>query len=205
MNVLSRVLPIHIYLEKLASNSALRLLRLPPWALPLQLLGSPWHDPSPNDFRPPVPSQRTCRSVNRSALTCLAARLNPALPRFDPHSILPWTDFPWASRLSILPFTTTGTQRRWTSDLLATLDVSCTAVTLVAAHISTTRSDGLLVGGAAASHFQPGGTDRHNRWTLGTGLLPFDTLTRGATLATQFALSLDFLMDPYFANPGISY
>src|SRR6266404_2462198 len=120
LSVLSRILPIHVYLEKLASNSALRLLRLPSWALPLQLLGPPWHLSSPHDFRPHVPSQRACHSVNRSALTCLAARLTPALPRFDPHDIVPWTDFPWASRLSILPFTTTGTQRRWTSDLLAT-------------------------------------------------------------------------------------
>src|SRR6266404_4005305 len=39
LHVLARVLPIHIYLEKLFSNSALRLLHLPSWAIPLQLLG----------------------------------------------------------------------------------------------------------------------------------------------------------------------
>ncbi len=79
LHALSRVLPIHIYLEKLTSNSTLRLLRLPSWALPLQLLGTPWHNPSPTDFPSPVPRQRTCRSVNQSALDCLAARLDPDL------------------------------------------------------------------------------------------------------------------------------
>ncbi len=53
-------------------------------------------------------------------------------------------------------------------------------------------------------HFWPGGTDRQTRWTLGTGLLPFDALTWGAALATQFVLSLEFLLDPYFDNPGIT-
>ncbi len=137
LGVLARVLPIHVHLEKLASNSALRLLRLLPWALPLQLLGPPWHDPSPNDFRPPVPIQCTCRSVNQSALNCLAVRLNPALPRFDPHLITPWEVFPWASRVSIMSSTSAGNQRHWTSDLLATYNEGCAAITLMAAHVST--------------------------------------------------------------------
>src|SRR6267378_2082883 len=80
--LLARVLPIHIYIEKLCSNSALRLLRLPPWALPLQLLGPLWHTLSPLDFPTPVPKQHTSRSVNRSPLNCLTARLDPTLPRF---------------------------------------------------------------------------------------------------------------------------
>src|SRR6266404_9204966 len=50
LHILVQVLPIHIYLEKLFSNLALRLLHLPLWALPLQLLGSHWHTPSCNDF-----------------------------------------------------------------------------------------------------------------------------------------------------------
>src|SRR6266404_4902438 len=33
LHVLAQVLPIHIYLEKLFSNSALQLLRLPNWAI----------------------------------------------------------------------------------------------------------------------------------------------------------------------------
>ena len=204
LHALARVLPIHVYLEKLASNSALCLLHLPSWALPLQLLGHPWHTPSPSDFKPPVPKHRTCCSVNRSALTCLAARLDPALPRFDPHLITSWTDFPWANRVSIMPSAKAGPQCRWTSDLLTTYEDGRAAITLLAAHIATDQSDGLLIGGAAATHFRPGGSDHLSHWTLGTGVLPFDALTRGATLATQFALSTDFLLDPYYDDPGIT-
>ena len=204
LHVLAHVLPIHIYLEKLCSNSALHLLRLPPWALPLQLLGPLWHTLTTQTFPSPVPRHRTCQSVNKSALDCLVARLDPELPHFDPHLITPWTHYPWKHRVTILPHASVGIQCRWLMDLLGTYQDGTAAITLLAADISTTQPDGLLIGGAAASHFRPGGTEWQQSWLIGTGLTPFDALTLRAKFTTQFALCADFLLDPYCTDPGIT-
>jgi len=103
-----------------------------------------------------------------------------------------------------MPFATMGVQRRWLSDLLTSYQHGWAAITLLTADISTSCPDGLLVGGAATSHFQLGGTERQQSWLIGTGLTSFNALTLRAKFATQYALSADFLLDPYYTNPGIT-
>ncbi len=76
-----------------------------------------------------------------------------------------------------MPSSSAGTQKRWLTDLLTTYQDGRAAITLISTEVSLTRLDGLKVGGSAASHFRPGGTDRQQHWTIGTGLTPFDALT----------------------------
>jgi hypothetical protein len=129
----TRMLPMHHFLEKLTYTSVLRLYRLPRQSQLLQRLGPSW---CPMDQRNlPLPVQRmghgnhltllpegvdqpvNSRILHPTVLEALAQRVPSWGPRVDIVAVSPWEVPNWAANLMYMGVVRPHTRKAWIRDL----------------------------------------------------------------------------------------
>jgi hypothetical protein len=189
---ITRMLPMHHFLEKLTYTSALRLYRLPVKSQLLQRLGPEWHSMDQNNL--PLPVQRmgygnhltllpegvdqpvNSRILRPTVLEALAQRVPSWGPRVDIVAVSPWEVPNWAANLTYMGVVCPHERKAWIRDLTISCEGWNTMIIHMAACITTcVVCDLTEVGSAAASYSVGNGPLNVHSWTIGSELTQFDT------------------------------
>ena len=187
----ARMIPMCHFLEKLAYMSALHLYRLPRASQLLCRLGPDWYIPGQGDFCQvvPCPSRAVLGQCNQrpTALEALAVRVPSEGPHVDITAVAPWEVPNWEAHTSYMGVTTPHLRKDWVRELTNT-SLGTSKMIIHSVAVLTPRefgTEGLLVGGAAATFSIGGSPWTGTGWTISSALTQFDADGFGLARAVE--------------------
>ncbi len=194
-----RVLPFHIFVDKLISRSAVRLYNQPRSSQLLHRLGPGWRQPLPVDLPLPHFQVGLALRVQKSgptALEALASRVPIDGPRVDSTAAPPpWVVPVWQPRTSYMGVTPSAA-RRVRVDWVRGLHTSAHRLNHAIVHVSAAVGSAGRLGptrhvpvAAGALTFAHQGTALTQAFKLGSRLTEFDAHTHALACTVDWLLS----------------